>query len=135
MITTTFKHFSAAIILGGLPMLSLMGADEPSVTTPKKPRYTMPDKGPERSAMQVRYKAAKTWEERRALCMEFIDSKIIDLGVEVEPIVKLFTLDNIAPRVTETSPDEGYLTIYFEEQIAFKTASDGVYGGSIGWEG
>ncbi len=69
------------------------------------------------SAMKSRYKAAQTWQERRNLCIEAIDSEMIQLGSSLSQILEIFTLDDIPPLlVTEDLSHDGGISIYFERQ-------------------
>lgn len=114
-----------------------MAADEQVVPTPNAIRAKMPDKATERSAMKARYKAAKTWEERRSICIESIDKKIIQFGSELRPLVELFTTDGISPIITGDETGDGAFFVYFEEQPAFRKPGDNRQidgsGGMVGW--
>lgn len=85
------------------------------------------------SSMKSRYKAARTWQERRALCVEAIDSETIQLSSSLAQIVEMFTLDDIPPVVTENSPHEGGVRIFFERQPELKNLRPDASNFRIGW--
>ncbi|CAN5902686.1 hypothetical protein BH11VER1_BH11VER1_12110 [soil metagenome] len=68
------------------------------------------------SSMKSRYKAARTWQERRDLCIEAIDTETIQTSSSLAQIVEMLTLDDIPPIVTEDLANEGVIRIFFERQ-------------------